>query len=114
MPQLFEVLRDMYEHNNTFPDNVTGDTRDVLLMYSIFKEKDMEAVLLSKSYGEYLSRTRDKDPKMKSLLSEASISVFKTKLPLTMSRTRHCILCYFRNLRKCMISTRGICVRPRE
>ena len=40
MPQLFEVLRDMYEHNNTFPDNVTGDTRDVLLMYSIFKEKD--------------------------------------------------------------------------
>ena len=81
MPQLFEVLRDMYEHNNTFPDNVTGDTRDVLLMYSIFKEKDMEAVLLSKSYGEYLSRTRDKDPKMKSLLSEASISVFKTKLP---------------------------------
>ena len=35
MPQLFEVLRDMYEHNNTFPDNVTGDTRDVLLMYSI-------------------------------------------------------------------------------
>lgn len=82
MPQLFEVLRDMYENNNnTFPDNVTGDTRDVLLMYSIFKEKDMEAVLLSKSYGEYLSRTRDKDPKMKSLLSEASISVFKTKLP---------------------------------
>lgn len=82
MPQLFEVLRDMYEHNNnTFPDNVTGDTRDVLLMYSIFKEKDMEAVLLSKSYGEYLSRTRDKDPKMKSLLSEARISVFKTKLP---------------------------------
>ena len=80
MPQLFEVLRDMYEHNNTFPDNVTGDTRDVLLMYSIFKEKDMEAVLLSKSYGEYLSRTRDKDPKMKSLLSEASISVFKTKV----------------------------------
>lgn len=81
MPQLFEALRGMYEHNNTFPDNVTGDTRDVLLMYSIFKEKDMEAVLLSKSYGEYLSRTRDKDPKMKSLLSEASISVFKTKLP---------------------------------
>lgn len=81
MPQLFEVLRDMYEHNNTFPDNVTGDTRDVLLMYSIFKEKDMEAVLLSKSYGEYLSRTRDKDPEMKALMSEASISVFKTKLP---------------------------------
>lgn len=111
MPQLFEALRDMYEHNNTFPDNVAGDTRDVLLMYSIFKEKDMEAVLLSKSYGEYLSRTRDKDPKMKSLLSEASISVFKTKLPFNYESNKalHLILLpqlekvyeqYKRNLRQ--------------
>lgn len=81
MAELFKVLRNMYEQSDTFPDKVTGDARDVLLMYSIFKEKDMESVLLSKSYGEYVSRTRDKDPEMKALMSEASISIFKTKLP---------------------------------
>lgn len=81
MVELFKVLRDMYEHNDAFPDDVTGDSRDVLLMYSIFKEKDMESVLLSKSYGEYASRSRDKDPKMKELMSSANISIFKTKLP---------------------------------
>lgn len=81
MVELFKVLRNMYEQSDTFPDKVTGDARDVLLMYSIFKEKDMESVLLSKSYGEYVSRTRDKDPEMKALMSEASISIFKTKLP---------------------------------
>lgn len=81
MAELFKVLRDMYERNDAFPDNITGESRDVLLMYSIFKEKDMESVLLSKSYGEYASRSRDKDPKMKELMSNANISIFKTKLP---------------------------------
>lgn len=81
MAQLYKILRNMYERNDIFPDLAEGDTKDVLLMYSIFREKDMESVLLSKSYGEYFSRTRDKDPKMKELMSTANISVFKIKLP---------------------------------
>lgn len=81
MAQLYKILRNMYERNDTFPDRAEGDTKDVLLMYSIFREKDMESVLLSKSYGEYFSRTRDKDPKMKELMSTANVSVFKIKLP---------------------------------